>query len=210
MGIICYQEKHRELNRNNKKNILIKQSINATEFLNSKNININEIKESNNKEINDIKKENKSNILKNSIKPQINNLNIYEEILKIHNEERIKCDCKKLTLNKDLNKLAQKCADNFSDIEECNNKDLYGINYALFSSDNISEIIKICNGWINEKLKENICKYNSITKHYTQIIWKSTKEIGIGFSKVNSESSIFVIYYSPAGNIFDKFNENIK
>ncbi len=76
-------------------------------------------------------------------------------------------------------------------------------------------MIDICQNWINEEeyfvnntINDDI-KYFSKTKHFTQIIWKKTKEIGIGFSTLNNNDKIFIIVYFPAGNIFDEFKNNI-
>ena len=153
-------------------------------------------------------------------KKEIKNItNLYNEILIIHNEEREKKKFPALKTDKKLNKLAQKFADNFQEILENNfidDNNIYGINYSTFkgNKDYLSEIIKICNNWIEEKASivgnSQLYKYNSKTKHYTQIIWKGTKNIGFGYSKIDKENSVFVVFYYPAGNILDKFKDNLE
>ena len=147
-------------------------------------------------------------------KPKIKIAQLYKELLLLHNIERKAYNFLDLKNTEYLNKLAQKYADNYQEIKEynnfSNNDDLYAINYIKFKGDDISEILSIFKVWIKEKeFLENkkINKYNSEAKHYTQIIWKSTENIGFGYSKQNNEN-IFVIFYSPPGNIFDKFKEN--
>ena len=147
-------------------------------------------------------------------KPKIKIAQLYKELLLLHNIERKAYNFLDLQNTEYLNKLAQKYADNYQEIKEynnfSNNDDLYAINYIKFKGDDISEILSIFKVWIKEKeFLENkkINKYNSEAKHYTQIIWKSTENIGFGYSKQNNEN-IFVIFYSPPGNIFDKFKEN--
>ena len=147
-------------------------------------------------------------------KPKIKIAQLYKELLLLHNIERKAYNFLDLKNTEYLNKLAQKYADNYQEIKEYNNfssnDDLYAINYITFKGDDISEILSIFKDWIKEKVffeNKKINKFNSKAKHYTQIIWKSTKNIGFGYSKQNNEN-IFVIFYSPPGNIFDKFKEN--
>ena len=171
-----------------------------------------------NGEINDFIKEknDKKNNNKNGVKI------FYDELLKQHNDIRTKFQCQPLKLNNELKIFAQKFADNFDIYKESNfldvnyNNEKLGINYQIFKGD-ISGIYKICEDWINEKnyykkdndKKIDLTKYNSKTKHFMQIIWKKTKEVGFGVSQLNSDEKIFVAFYYPAGNIFNEFNENI-
>ena len=159
----------------------------------------------------------KEKIKKNDIK------NIYSHLLRRHNDTRKLYKSEYLELNNDLTIIAQKYADNYELLKQSNflNENFkyhpLGINYEIFNGD-INDLTDICEKWINEKEyyikgknKNNIndIKYCSKTKHFTQIIWKQTKEIGIGFSKLNNNNSIFIIIYFPAGNIFDQFKDNI-
>ena len=134
---------------------------------------------------------------------------IYNDILKIHNNIRKDYNIEKLELNEELTLLAQKYADNYDLSEESNfiienyqNQPL-GINYEIFEGD-ISEIINICKSWKNESniknnKEQNIgTKYNSNAKHFSQIIWKDTKAIGIGYSELNNGNKIFIVYYFPS------------
>ena len=139
--------------------------------------------------------------------------NIYKNILNMHNNIRKKYGYKNLDLNNDLSLLAQKTADNFDILEESNfqienynNKPL-GINYEKFNENNL-KIKDICEKWIKEGNKKQIKNFSKI-KHFTQIIWKNTEEIGIGYSELNNKEKILVILYYPAGNIFEEFDNNI-
>ena len=206
MGIVCYEEKvgrkpDKSINSSNNYKSYEKEKEIKEDKLKQNNIQINENSE---------KRTNK--------KKEINVLNsLYNEVLKKHNEIRKKHNCANLELNINLTILAQKYADNFDildksnfPIENFNNQPL-GFNYTKFNGE-ISNIKKICDDWINEgkNIDKNNKKYSSKTKHFTQIIWKKTKEIGIGLSELNNGEKIFVVYYSPAGNIFNEFKDNIK
>ena len=137
---------------------------------------------------------------------------MYNEVLEKHNEIRKNLEIQNLKLNDKITILAQKFADNYDSSEESNfimdkyNNQYLGINYEIFKGD-ISKIIEICESWIDEgiegdKILQNYYKYTSKTKHFSQIISKNTREMGIGYSELNNEEKIFIVYYYPAGEIF--------
>ena len=206
MGIACQVDERRRKNNIHQEKLnqfdnIIKEKNNKRDFVKKeldedRKILINNIK-------NKVDKSDKYNSLEN----------IYKNILNMHNNIRKKYGYKNLDLKNDLSLLAQKTADNFDILEESNfqienynNKPL-GINYEKFNGDN-SKIKDICEKWIKEGNKKQIKNFSKI-KHFTQIIWKNTKEIGIGYSELNNKEKILVILYYPAGNIFEEFNENI-
>ena len=228
MGNVCYSENFKN-NRHNKKN----SKNNEKELNNSskkekekdvkKNIKKNEIKNFNEKKSNNSNEKNSDK--KNSDKKKDIN-SVYEELLKQHNEIRKKFNSQNLSLNDELKILAQNFADNFDILKDSNLFDNnykgqpLGINYKVFNGD-IKEINKICEEWIKEKeyynekknkgenKAKNYKKYFSKTKHFTQIIWKKTREVGFGYSQLNNNEKIFVAFYFPAGNILNEFSENI-
>ena len=218
MGTVCYSEKNRR-NESNKNNNVHKTE--AEEENNPKGKSNN--KKSKNVQ-SDIKKKNKidndnnKKDAENQAQPQKEkNINdIYDDVLKQHNKIREKYKREQLKLNNDLTTLAQKYADNFDLLEESNfhfendQNQYIGINYKLFDGD-ISEINKICKEWIDEGKgceENNVIKYSSKTKHFTQIIWKNTKNIGLGYSELNNNKKIFIAFYYPVGNILNEFERN--
>ncbi len=219
MGNICYSENF----KNNRKNKINEKELNNSSKKEKekdvkKNIKKNEIKNFNEK------KSNNSNEKNSDKKKDINS--VYEELLKQHNEIRKKFNSQNLSLNDELKILAQNFADNFDILKDSNLFDNnykgqpLGINYKVFNGD-IKEINKICEEWIKEKeyyneiknkgenKAKNYKKYFSKTKHFTQIIWKKTREVGFGYSQLNNNEKIFVAFYFPAGNILNEFSENI-
>ena len=219
MGTVCYSEKNRR-NESNKNNNVHKteaeEENNPRGKSNNKNKQ-NEIKKYNKKQNNNDNKNNKKDA-ENQAQPQKEkNINdIYDDVLKQHNKIREKYKREQLKLNNDLTTLAQKYADNFDLLEESNfhfendQNQYIGINYKLFDGD-ISEINKICKEWIDEGKgceENNVIKYSSKTKHFTQIIWKNTKNIGLGYSELNNNKKIFIAFYYPVGNILNEFERN--
>jgi len=49
--------------------------------------------------------------------------------------------------------------------------------------------------------EKNSCKPNEMCGHYTQVVWKSTKEVGCAAYQCGDKSQVWVCQYHPAGNI---------
>lgn len=51
------------------------------------------------------------------------------------------------------------------------------------------------------------------TGHFTQVVWKGSKELGIGMAKGKSKSGMFCTYvvarYKPAGNYRGRYVKNV-
>ena len=228
MGTVCYSENHKRIT-DNKKNLTIKEKNQNNSSKKGKEKDIK--KDIKKKEINNSieKKSNNSNE-KHSDKKKSDKKNdikcLYEELLKQPNKIRKKFNSQNLSLNDELKILAQQFADNFDIFKDTNLFNFnykgqpLGINYKEFKGD-IEKINNICEEWINEKdyyneiknkgenKSKDYKKYFSKTKHFTQIIWKKTREVGFGYSQLNNDENIFVAFYFPAGNILGEFNENI-
>lgn len=50
---------------------------------------------------------------------------------------------------------------------------------------------------------------NSNNENFTQLVWKSTKEVGFGVSLSPNGSYYIVANYYPAGNNVNKLKENV-
>lgn len=47
------------------------------------------------------------------------------------------------------------------------------------------------------------------TGHFTQVVWKDCKELGVGVKK-NGKGQVFVVCnYNPPGNYIGKYKENV-
>ena len=132
-----------------------------------------------------------------------------------HNELRGKHGSPELKLNKTLNMMAQEYAEK---LFVCKGNNIFPKN--IYNNTIIGENIllcktltpeEICEKWYNEKNKYdfNLNKYQKDSGHFSQLIWKDSKEIGFGF-KSDSEICCAVAYYYPAGNILGEFSQNIQ
>ena len=213
MGMVCFEpqkkRKNKSINRHNNEQIDNDNNINNNFNITNVEDNLKNEEKRKSKEIKNEKskeKEKEKNVGNINQSENIKDINeIYNGILKQHNSIRKKCHQEKLELNNKITLLAQKFADNYDSSEESNfiidnyNNQNLGINYEIFKGD-ISEINNICESWINEG-NPNFNKYKSKTKHFSQMISKNTREIGIGYSELNNKEKIFIVYYYPAGDI---------
>lgn len=63
--------------------------------------------------------------------------------------------------------------------------------------------------YLENKFYDYSGKFDPSIGHFTQMIWKGTKKIGLGFS-LDDEGNFYVVAnYFPAGNYKNKFNENV-
>merc|ERR1712151_995921 len=54
------------------------------------------------------------------------------------------------------------------------------------------------------KSRGRVSSFHTTTGHYTQVVWKSTKELGCG-----SFGKMIVCQYGPGGNTKGQFTENV-
>jgi pathogenesis-related protein 1 len=75
--------------------------------------------------------------------------------------------------------------------------------YAIMGSEYLPQ--QIVNGWAAEAkdydLATNRCKEDHICGHYTQIVWRDTKQVGCAVAR-GGNREVWVCEYSPRGNHF--------
>jgi pathogenesis-related protein 1 len=113
---------------------------------------------------------------------------------------------------------AQRYADELKTSQACKliHSDITGLGENLFwgspvdYSDGTSKVqvvtpTQVIGSWSREKVDYNFaantCASGKVCGHYTQMVWKSTTEIGCGKAVCPDHSQIWVCHYKPAGNI---------
>ena len=68
-----------------------------------------------------------------------------------------------------------------------------------------SAVKQAVKGWYDEKKDWNYssvkCKKGRMCGHFTQVVWKETRKLGLGYAQKNGRAYI-VARYSPGGNFF--------
>ena len=120
-----------------------------------------------------------------------------------------------LKLNKDICKIAQKYSKHLAKIgylehsENCYNDDALGKNlYYCYGMEATGKIVT--KNWYGEiKNYDYDDDWKKGTGHFTQMIWKETKEVGFGKSKNKKGKTFVVANYYPAGNVLGFFKYNV-
>jgi len=143
------------------------------------------------------------------------------EFLRTHNELRAKHGAPPMTMSDDLCQSAQAWADHLEKINSnvscmtLQHSDTKNGENIFFSSS--SAPIKLTgkeavDNWYSEIKDYNFSNpgFGSNTGHFTQVVWKSSTEVGVGIAMVGN--AVFVVgQYSPAGNISNEgyFEKNV-
>ena len=168
---------------------------------------------------NDQKKpEQNNNVLSINSKPKSKMEIFIESALKKHNEYRALHKAEPLIISEDLNKIAQKYAEHIASI----NTMVHSKN--KYNGDSLGENIYWCSGmlingadmttsWYDEisDYRFNNPGFQSGTGHFTQVVWKGSKQVGFGYAQASDGGYYGVANYYPAGNINTPqyFRENV-
>jgi len=131
--------------------------------------------------------------------------------LEFHNQVRQEVGVPPLEWSTELAAYAQQWADHLA-AEDCaiehrprsgQWKQLYGENI-FWGSGNMFDVSSACKSWYNEKKDYNGAAYKGnedpVVGHYTQMVWKTTRKMGIGMARCSNGSIIIVANYDPPGN----------
>lgn len=141
-----------------------------------------------------------------------------QAMLAAHNRWRAQVGVEPLSYSPELAASAQAWADKLKQRHGCqpqhsDTRGSYGENLywasALLWSDGRREVQHVTaetvvDSWAGERADysypSNSCKPGKACGHYTQIVWKSTREVGCGHATCDSKDQIWVCRYAPAGN----------
>uniref|UniRef100_A0A1B6GU91 SCP domain-containing protein n=1 Tax=Cuerna arida TaxID=1464854 RepID=A0A1B6GU91_9HEMI len=139
-----------------------------------------------------------------------------KEALRIHNEYRAKHGVPALSIDPEISKFAQAWADHLAEKNQFAHRtnNPYGEN--IFWSSASASAKVMCDSWYGEEAGYNydIDPFKSgggglRSGHFTQMVWKQSKSLGIGRAFTKSGTMIAVANYSPRGNIIGQFTANV-
>lgn len=107
---------------------------------------------------------------------------------------------------------AYECARNQNFVRKSDHS--YGSNLYMVSSSNknFSPTAKeIIDKWYDEskKFRYNSENIDNNLLHFTQIIWKTTTDFGMGIAKNEQGEHYIVALYNPRGNFVGEFGKNV-
>ncbi len=141
-----------------------------------------------------------------------------ESALNMHNQYRAQHGAEPLTVSEDLNKIAQDYANHIAKI----NQMVHSQN--KYKGEHLGENIYWCSGmpiegaamttsWYDEIKDYNFNKpgFKNGTGHFTQVVWKGSKQVGFGYAQSSDGGYFGVANYYPGGNINtpEYFRENV-
>ena len=135
-----------------------------------------------------------------------------QAVLDHHNKARDDHGIPPLTWSAALAAYAQEWADSLANTNDCqlkhrdNREKGYGEN--IFAASPGFKPLDASIGWYNEIKNYTYSKIddsNSNAWHYTQMIWKNTKEVGLGVATCPNGNVLIVANYNPAGNYSGEF-----
>ncbi|KAI4890044.1 hypothetical protein NFI96_014715, partial [Prochilodus magdalenae] len=158
-----------------------------------------------------------ANAKSDSIKPQpaVADESYKAKFLESHNEYRKKHGAPEVTYNEELCSTAQKWADHLLSIKTLQHSetdDGENVYYSWSSSPKKLTGAEAVESWYSEIKDYDFSKpgFQSGTGHFTQVVWKATTEIGLGFA--TDGNTVFVVgQYRPAGNMTNAgyFEKNV-
>ena len=144
-------------------------------------------------------------------------LDKYKDLmLKLHNEFRDNYNLPLLSKNEELNDMASKYAESlvenkgkFINTSNIYNGQLVGENIIISESKKAEDVFNMITKEKNSyDYKKN--KFSKLAGHFTQMIWKETTDIGIGFMEDKENKKYYsVILYYPTGNCLGQFKKNV-
>jgi len=133
-------------------------------------------------------------------------LTFQQECLRVHNDYRKKHQAPDLVLNPKISAFSQEWANNLAarDTMQHSQGSGYGENLYMKWSSGTTTVTgqEAVDSWYNEIKDYNFAYggFSGKTGHFTQVVWKSSKELGVGKATSRTGRIYVVCNYSPPGN----------
>lgn len=135
-------------------------------------------------------------------------------VLEEHNRLRAKHSAAPLTLDPAISQYAQEWANNIAsrNVMQHRSNNRYGENiYACFGKTNLTGQ-EVVHSWYNEikdyRFGESNPSNFGKVGHFTQVVWKNSKRLGVGMAK-NGNNVYVVCNYDPPGNFGGQYPANV-
>ena len=140
----------------------------------------------------------------------------FQQVLDHHNKVRKEVGVPPLQMSSSLSAYAQQWAEHLAKDgsriyhSDCEHPDGRSLGENIFwGSSSVFDPVDASNSWYEEKKDYQYAPVGSaINKgvgHYTQMVWKYTKEMGLGIAYTQKGGIIVVASYYPAGNIIGSY-----
>ncbi|NKY35063.1 secretion protein [Nocardia speluncae] len=136
--------------------------------------------------------------------------------LTAHNKHRAQHGSPAMTPAQDLNDLAQKCAEYYADKgtidHTCPHKNGAGENLTMGTGapSAVTHVETAVQMWYDEVADYNYDNpgFSLTTGHFTQVVWKASTRLGIGYVAKDNRF-VVVALYDPPGNMKGQFPQNV-
>jgi hypothetical protein len=130
------------------------------------------------------------------------------QLLKAHNRWRARYDIAPLKWSPKLARYAQEWAETLLREERFAHRSScpYGENLATATGLQLTcdEVVDLWAGeGSNYDRKTNSCAQGEVCGHFTQIVWKNTREVGCGMAR-KGDREVWVCNYTPPGNVIGR------
>ncbi|UJR21893.1 hypothetical protein I4U23_024965 [Adineta vaga] len=139
------------------------------------------------------------------------------EVLNAHNIYRSRHCASSLRIDDRLSRSAQNYAQRLANMNTMVHSGMKGVGenlYMMSSSNEITQMSgsKATHAWYDEIKQYNFNQstFSMETGHFTQVVWKGSQRLGVGFAFGNGGRSAFVVaQYTPPGNVQGTFRINV-
>nr|ACD54619.1 cysteine-rich secretory protein-2-like protein [Adineta vaga] len=140
-----------------------------------------------------------------------------QQMLKSHNTYRARHCAPSLQLDNALSRSAQDYANKLARMNQMVHSRTPNVGENLWMMSSSAKLNNIdgstaTTNWYDEVKKYNFNRpgFSMGTGHFTQVVWKATQRLGVGFAFTSDRKGVYVVaQYSPAGNFQGQFPNNV-